>query len=113
MTPTKNQAILTANGEYALEQSFPAREVMLEWCITAGTATVTPGYKNLAGTFSPARSSDATLPAFGPEGGTCRVLLPNSATPVLKVEDASVLDAEADPATVALSMIVCQNPVPA
>jgi hypothetical protein len=109
MTPIQNEAVLTANGEFSFERLLPAREVLLEWCITAGTAAVTPGYVNLAGDFAPARNSDGTLPTFGTEGGTCRILLPNSATAVLKVEDASVLDAEADPATVALSMKVCQN----
>ncbi len=98
MTPILNQATITADGEYSFEALQPTREVLLEWCITAGTATVTAGYKNLDGTFSPARSTEGTVPAYGAEGGTCRVVLPNSATAVLKVEDAADL-----------SMIVCQN----
>lgn len=101
MTPIINQQVLTANGEYSFEPLFPAKEVLLEWCITVGTATVTPGYVNLEGEFSPARAIDGTAPTFGAEGGTCRVILPLSATAVIKIESAS-----------GLSMIVCQIPIP-
>lgn len=98
MTPIKNQHVLTANGEYSFEPLMPTQEVLLEWAITAGTATVTAGYINLEGSFSPARAADASIPTYGLEGGTCRILLPNSATAAIKVEDAA-----------GLFMIVCQT----
>lgn len=110
MTDIFNENTVTGNGEFAFEQVSPAAEVLLEWCIVSGTATVTPGYVALDGAFSPALGVDGASPSFGPRGGTCRVMVPNSGRAVLKVEDASVLDVEV-PESADLEMIVCQNQI--
>jgi hypothetical protein len=101
MIPIQNQQVLEADGDYAFGAMVQGRECIVEWCVTAGTATVTPGYVNLAGGFSPARTLDGELPVFGAEGGGCVVEVPNSCQLALKVEGAADL-----------LMIVCQTLVP-
>ena len=99
MTNILNQDVISADGEYAFETLDPATEVLLEWAIIGGSATVAPGYVDLTGAFAPALLADGSAPAFAPAGGVCRVLLPNSGTAAIKVQDSS-----GD-----LEMLVCQN----
>lgn len=107
MTLKKNEDVITLDGEYSFEAWQQGKEVQLEWCISAGTATITPGYVDLDGNFAPSRGLDGVLPAFGAEGGICTVRLPNSGKAALKVENASILDVEDE--TVALSMKICHT----
>lgn len=95
MTPIANQQNIAANGEYSLFVSTPARTVLLEWHISAGSATVTPGYVNLSGGFTPFLLIDGSSPAFHASGGICEMPLPASGAVALKVESAAGLAMQA------------------
>ncbi len=99
MTPIPNQHVITANGEYSFESHATGDEVVIEWDITAGTATVEPGVEGLVpGLHRPGRDLAGEKPVFGTEGGSLRIELGNSGKATLKVTAAA-----------GLSMIVCQT----
>jgi len=101
MTPILNQQTITANGEYSFESFSVGDEVLIEWDITAGSATVEPGYVSLTGLFKPARDLTNTKPAYtNTEGGQLCIELGNSAMAAIKVTNAA-----------GLSMKVCQSKV--
>lgn len=101
MTPIVNQQVLTANGEYSFEAAPNGRDVRLEWHITEGSATVTPGYVNLSGGFTPAAGLDGEPPVVPAGGAMYDVGIGNSSLAAIKVENA-----------VDLEMIVCQTVKP-
>lgn len=92
MIPTPSQSILTEDGEYSFDLIPTGRDVRLEWAFLAGTATVTPGYMDLLGNFSPALQLDGSSPVFGGQGGMCDVGIANSGLAVLKIESAGDLE---------------------
>lgn len=95
MTPVASLAPITANGEYSLEPLDNGDEVLLEWEITAGSATVTPGRVSIAGNFSPALPLDGVPPVFEAAGGSCVITLGASSKVALKVESAAGLQMKA------------------
>ena len=48
-----NQSTVSANGTYTFDPQPVGGNVLLERDITAGTATITPGYLSLSGAFKP------------------------------------------------------------
>lgn len=80
---------VTADGEYALPPQDPGQPVVIEWDITAGTATVEPGYESLSGNYKPHRDVAGVKPAFGVEGGFLQADTPNSGKQALKVTGAA------------------------
>jgi hypothetical protein len=91
MTPKANQAAITADGEYSLYDLIPGTEVLVEWEITAGSATVTLGIVSMSGVFLPLKDISGTSPVFDPAGGFCRLVIPASGMAAIKVEDAAGL----------------------
>ncbi len=91
MTPKANQEPITADGEYSLYQDLPGRRVLLEWEVTAGSATVTPGIVTMSGAFMPVLNVDGSDPVFAAAGGFCELAIPSSGMLALKVESASGL----------------------
>lgn len=102
MTTINNNSTITANGEYSFEPLNSGDEVLVEWEITAGTATVTPGRVTLSGAFKAVLPLDGTPPVFAATGGDCIISLGNSSKAALKVESAAG----------GFSMKVCQTKLP-
>lgn len=109
MIDLANETEVTANGEYRLFHVDPGKRVRVEWSISAGTATVTPGYVDIHGRFAAVKLLDGTAPAFPATGGVIDIGIPAGGRAAVKVDDASVTDAEAEPPTVALSMKIAQT----
>lgn len=81
---------IAANGTY----TFPVyptigAEMLVEWDIHTGSATVTPGYMSLTGLFKPALNADGTELTQGEGGGLVRLDVPPSGVVALKVEAAA------------------------
>ncbi len=89
MTPIGNQVSITANGEYSLYDLLPGTQVLVEWEVTAGSADVTPGVVSMSGAFKPVKGVNGQAPAFDPDSGFCRLVVPASGMAAIKVENAA------------------------
>ncbi len=96
MTRIENLQIITANDTYILPGiEIKGGEAILEWGISAGTATVTPGYVDVVGNFQAFRQADGSAFTFDATGGSLSVDVPSSRLLAVKVEAAAALSMKA------------------
>jgi hypothetical protein len=90
-----NEQVLTANGDYFFPGLMPGHEVLIEWDITAGSATVLPGFQKIGGTFAACTKEDGETPEFPAAGGSYIVTVPMSGAVGINVASASSLSMKA------------------
>jgi hypothetical protein len=96
MTEIINRQSITADGEYSFAPLKPGDEVLVEWDIVAGSATVEPGTLGLtSGLHRPARDLAGEVPTFAAAGGSLVILLGSTGVATLKVSSASSLKMKA------------------
>lgn len=86
---------INANGEYVFPAIDPGREAVLEWTVTTGSATVVPGYQDLAGAFRPFTDTAGTAVVSAASGGSLLCNAPRSGVLALKVTSASSVSVSA------------------